>query len=403
MKTFLKKITLWTSLLATVSLIVVTPLSSARATSIDELRRQQEALQDEVDASSDEAAAKQAEADRLESEVANLDGNISATENQISQTEGQVSAVKDEITGVKSEIGVKEKELQVQQANFNQAVVELYRAGRKSNIEKILGSSDLTEAVKQTTYLDSLQEHVNGIVTQITNTKNELETKKTGLETKNEELNGLLAQQESQKSALAAQREVKDGKRQDAQEAASSAVASAKAAEKEMGSIDDAIRRALASNGGESPGSLTGKFVSRGSWLGNMGSTGNSTGPHVHFEVRNNGGYNGDGKISDFNSIGYYNASSPAGNCSVGMNGNDLSFNYGLSKPLSNPWIVTSCFPSYPDGVYHGGIDMVEYKGAPVIAAKDGTVVFHGWLGAYGNVAVIYHGDGLWTLYAHML
>lgn len=398
-----KRIVAVISLCSIMSAFMMVPLSGAKAVSIDDLRRQQEQLQSEIDAKNQEANRKQAEANRLSNEVATLDNDITATEQQISNTENQVASVRSQIGDVKSEISTKEEDLRVQRNNFNKAVVELYRAGQKSNIEKLLGSTDLADAIEQTTYLDSVQEHVYGIVESITAIKKELEEKKSSLESRNNELNSLLTQQASQKNALAAQREVKDGKRQDAQAAASSAVAAAKSAEKQMGSIDDAIRRALAANGGQSPGALSGKYVSRGTWLGNMGSTGNSTGPHLHFEVRTRGGYGGDGSISDFNSIGYYNASSPASNCSVGMNGNNLSFNYGFSKPLSNPWVVTSCFPSYPGGGYHGGIDMVEYNGAPVHAAMDGTVVFHGWLGAYGNVAVIYHGNGLWSLYAHML
>ncbi len=50
----------------------------------------------------------------------------------------------------------------------------------------------------------------------------------------------------------------------------------------------------------------------------------------------------------------------------------------------------------------HQGIDIGSIGfGAPVVAAADGVVTFAGELGSYGNCVMVYHGDGLTTLYAH--
>jgi len=49
----------------------------------------------------------------------------------------------------------------------------------------------------------------------------------------------------------------------------------------------------------------------------------------------------------------------------------------------------------------HTGIDIGAPAGTSIHAADDGTVIFAGSLGAYGNATVIDHGDGISTMYAH--
>ncbi len=59
----------------------------------------------------------------------------------------------------------------------------------------------------------------------------------------------------------------------------------------------------------------------------------------------------------------------------------------------------------------HHGVEFVNEAGTPVYAASDGEVIFAGpdeesiyspWANYYGNLVVIKHADGLFTLYAHL-
>jgi murein DD-endopeptidase MepM/ murein hydrolase activator NlpD len=69
-----------------------------------------------------------------------------------------------------------------------------------------------------------------------------------------------------------------------------------------------------------------------------------------------------------------------------------------LSWPVSGP--VTSGFgPRW--GRMHEGIDIAVPTGTPVGASAPGTVIYAGWLGGYGNLVVVDHGNGLSTAYAH--
>jgi murein DD-endopeptidase MepM/ murein hydrolase activator NlpD len=50
----------------------------------------------------------------------------------------------------------------------------------------------------------------------------------------------------------------------------------------------------------------------------------------------------------------------------------------------------------------HTGIDIDDRSRPPVYSAAAGTVEFTGWLGGYGNLIIVNHGNGLRTYYAHL-
>ncbi|MED0677586.1 peptidoglycan DD-metalloendopeptidase family protein [Aneurinibacillus thermoaerophilus] len=51
---------------------------------------------------------------------------------------------------------------------------------------------------------------------------------------------------------------------------------------------------------------------------------------------------------------------------------------------------------------FHDGIDIGEPQGSPIFAAADGVVTYAGYMNGYGNTVIIYHQNGLSTLYGHI-
>ncbi len=84
----------------------------------------------------------------------------------------------------------------------------------------------------------------------------------------------------------------------------------------------------------------------------------------------------------------------------------------GLAKvlPIEAPLVqyrVGSPFgprldPFNDRAAFHTGIDMDAPYNSPVYATAAGTVIYAGWLGAYGKTVEIDHGFGIDTLYAHL-
>ncbi|WP_456429769.1 M23 family metallopeptidase [Nitratifractor sp.] len=50
---------------------------------------------------------------------------------------------------------------------------------------------------------------------------------------------------------------------------------------------------------------------------------------------------------------------------------------------------------------YHMGYDLASTRNAPIFSSNSGTVVFASYNGIYGNMPIIDHGLGLYTLYGH--
>ncbi len=50
---------------------------------------------------------------------------------------------------------------------------------------------------------------------------------------------------------------------------------------------------------------------------------------------------------------------------------------------------------------FHTGIDIGAATGTPILAAADGVVVFSGDGGSYGNMVILRHKNGLYTVYGH--
>lgn len=75
--------------------------------------------------------------------------------------------------------------------------------------------------------------------------------------------------------------------------------------------------------------------------------------------------------------------------------------------PLISPTAISSLFGTRVHPVtgqvrFHQGTDLAAAEGTPVVAAFSGRVEIAGWLGGYGLIVVISHGDTHETRYAHL-
>jgi murein DD-endopeptidase MepM/ murein hydrolase activator NlpD len=79
--------------------------------------------------------------------------------------------------------------------------------------------------------------------------------------------------------------------------------------------------------------------------------------------------------------------------------------------PLPPTWVwptrgsITSPFGwrFVPFRSFHDGLDIANVAGTPISAARAGKVIEAGWCSGFGYCVKINHGDGMVSIYGHML
>lgn len=354
-------------------LLIVTVPNSIQAQNVDELRAQSNQKTKELQANQKAAEQKAQEAARLKDESARLSALISGAESALEQTSLKVRTTENEITNLQNQIEEKNKELKVQKQNLFETMKVMYETGGdQSMIEVVTSSNTLSDLIDRSQYLESIRENINNTVNSIQKIKADLETNKTEQEKKRSDLSELQSQQEAQSRNLTSQKAEKDRLTSSAQNSQAAFEAKVAEAKDSLNKLNAQISSLMGNGNRVSYG-----YVNQGDVIGYEGSTGFSTGPHLHFEVRNNG--------SAVNPRSYLD-----GQLAWPMSGYRITQEFGPAD-----W--TSYYS------FHTGIDLASSYGTPIRAAASGNIILHQYYGGYGNCIIIDHGNGLWTLYGHMI
>ena len=379
MKLIFKKFIVFTAMLVLFAL----PLFSQAAT-VDQLNQQKAAAAQQAADAKAKAAQKQQEANYLNNQINSIESQIAETQRAINNTTAQITDTQAKIEDLKNQIKIQEDNLAKENEKMNQIVSAWYMEGDDTSITTaLLSSNTLSEVVTKQEYYDSIKQQIEATIEKINQLKAELDKQKADQDAKMAELKKLQETQELQKSGLQNQQWVKNRLLNDTTQMISELKSEEKRAAQIEKQVENQITALLAARGSQF-GAGTGQRVNQGDVIGYEGSTGYSTGPHVHFMV-----FLG-GNLSNYQNPYDYLGST-------------------LAWPLANPRVTQGFgMTDYAQaGAYgggpHNGVDITDGLGAPILASASGTVVLHQYFGGYGNAVVIQHDNGLWTLYGHML
>lgn len=333
-------------------LILFSCISFAIASEKTNLQQQQSNLNKQLEEATDELHSIQSKKSANIEQINNLNSQISAYEDELDQLEAQINDLNNQISTKQEEITQKEKDYEENKQLLDKRLVAMYKTGKMSYLDVLLNADGLSDFISKYYLISKLTEHDTALLDKIVSEKEEIEKAKAELENKKIEV-------ETSKHTIEVRRNELESVSAQKRSVVSQLSAEEKSVQEELDAIESdkaAIRRRLNQIAAQEAAAA---------------------------------------------------AKSSGGSSSAATSVSASGFIFPV-QGLSKANIANKSYPSYRG---HTGVDVnINVVGKRVVAVKGGTVITStalrtssGAYRSYGEYIVIYHGNGVATLYAHGL
>lgn len=312
--------------------------SNLNTNEINEINQQRDDLKEKLEEANKQLEYVQGEMSTTLLEIQKLSDKIAGYESENAKLGTQLADLEKSINETTSLLSSVTEEYNKKEEQLRERLVTIYEEGELSYLDVLLSSSSLSEMLSRYYVMQEIAEYDNELIDKVAEEKNTIELSQKKLENETTQVKILKARAEQTEIVLKNTKTLQEGY-----------ITQLSESEKK---INDEIEKYKIENA-----KLEAKLQELSSNI-------------EDFQIQ----YTGGDMIWPIAKAGTYITSS-----------------YGNREhPISG--IIK----------LHQGIDIGNAGfGAPAVAALDGVVTYAGWLGSYGNCVMIYHGEGITTLYGH--
>ncbi|MDQ3099567.1 MAG: hypothetical protein M3Q44_07535 [bacterium] len=382
------------------------------ATSSANVKEEYENIQGEIERLQKQLNSLQSQERTLSNQITQFNSQMQVTQLQILDTQKQVQQLQSEILVLQSHVDGLEITLEKISGVIADRAVSTYQQGELTPLKLLVTSNGFETFVTKYAYASYLQDYNKRVLLQIQNNQNNINDKKTELETKRKQVEVKKKQLEALRSTLEAQKKAKETlltiTRNDETRYAK-LLEAAKSKEQSLARLifrDGKVSYSMSIYGLARQGS-----VSQGTRIGTMGNSGAprcSNAAHLHMEVMEKGVVTdsaiGGELLSPFaylksRSVSIFQEDNSIGVQSLGAG----SWSWPLNEPVITQQFGKTPWSSRYLGGYHSGVDMVDYNDRAIRAPASGTLYYAKVAcGSAINIAIIDHGAGILSDYLHL-